>query len=164
MNIQYPIWETAQMLPCEIVIMSKVILFWRTLFSLETIQCPIRTALLAVIQVLLGKFSKGYKVLQANWGNRDGSQMIIPVGNRTCSPDLEARKVGSFRDLTWWHVLYLLAIHGEGALSDIRSWWDKPDQNPYILPSFNDMCSILGVMYFSRCSLQQNNGIQVKIE
>lgn len=64
---------------------------------------------MAIIQDLLGEFSKGCKVLQANGGNRDGSQMIIPVRNRTCSPGLEVRKVGSFRNLTSLYILYMLA-------------------------------------------------------
>ena len=68
--------------------------------------------MLAIIQALLGEFSKGYKVLQANGRNRDGSQMIIPMGNGTCSPGLEVRKVGSFRNLSWLYILYMLAGRG----------------------------------------------------
>ena len=49
----------------------------------------------AVIEALLGKLSKSfyvcYDVLQANGGDKDGGQMIIPVENRTCPSGLEER-------------------------------------------------------------------------
>lgn len=43
----------------------------------------------------LCEFVMCYNALQANRKNKDGSQMIIPVENRMCSPGLEEREVGN---------------------------------------------------------------------
>ena len=37
LNTQHSVWIMAQVLPWEAVIMSKIILFWGQLFSLETL-------------------------------------------------------------------------------------------------------------------------------
>lgn len=66
--------------------------------------------MLAVILAFLGEFREDFYVcynnLQANGGNKDDGQMIVPVENRICPPLLEKREVGSFRNLTWLQVLY----------------------------------------------------------
>lgn len=44
------------------------------------------------LKPFLGEYSKDYHVLQDNGGKKDGSQMIIPVGNRRCPLGLEGKK------------------------------------------------------------------------
>lgn len=41
---------------------------------------------------------------------------------------------------------------------------DMPDQDPYFCPTFNGVCSILGIVCFNRSSLQQDNAIPEEIE
>lgn len=68
--------------------------------------------MLAIIQDLLGEFSKSfyvcYNVLQANRGNKDGSQMIVPVRNKMYLPGLEDREAASFQNLTRLCISYIL--------------------------------------------------------
>lgn len=60
---------------------------------------------MAIIQGLVGEFSKGFyvcaNVLEANRGNKDSGQMTILVFPPVmCPPGFEERDVGSFRHLT----------------------------------------------------------------
>lgn len=70
----------------------------------------------AVIQNLLGEVSQEfyvhYNVLQAKGGDKDGGQMIVPVKNRMCPHSLEEREFGSFKNLTWLSIPYMLAREG----------------------------------------------------
>lgn len=45
-------------------------------------------------------------------GKKDGSQMIVSVGNRMCLPGLEEREAGNFRNLTSLCVSYTLVRRG----------------------------------------------------
>lgn len=62
---------------------------------------------------MLGEFSKDffvcYNILQANGGNKDGGQMIKPVGNRMHLSGLEQREVGRFRNVAWSYIPSMLA-------------------------------------------------------
>lgn len=53
-----------------------------------------------------------YNVLQTSGGDKDGSQMIEPVGNRMCSPGLEEMEADSFRNTTSLYTPYILAGGG----------------------------------------------------
>ena len=55
---------------------------------------------------------------KANEENKDGSQMIVPAENRMCPTGFEEREVGSFRNLIWLYMPYMLA--GRGSL--VRQW------------------------------------------
>ena len=76
--------------------------------------------------------------------------MIIPVENKMCSPGLEEREVGSFRNLTQLYIPYMLA-KGSSTVrhEEIQWWWEILDQNP----SLGDTCSIPCIVHFNRFSL-----------
>lgn len=61
--------------------------------------------MLAVIEEFLGELSKGfcvcYDVLQANGGDKDGGQMVVPVENRMCPSGVDHREFGSFCYSGW---------------------------------------------------------------
>ena len=96
----------------------------------------------AIISGVLRECSKSfyvcYNVLQANGGNRERSQMIVPMGNRTYSSGLEETEVGSFKNLTWLCIPYVLAVKGSTIRHEEMNWgWDVPDKDPHIFPSFS---------------------------
>lgn len=82
-----------------------------------------------------------------------------------CPPGSEEMEFGSFRELTWLFIPYMLA-GGDSTVrcEEMAGGWNMPDQDPHLLCSFNGACSILGGMCFSRSSLQQDNRIPREIE
>ena len=48
--------------------------------------------------------------------------MIILVGNRMCSLGLEEREVGSFRNLTWLYIPFMLAGRGSTVKQERVNW------------------------------------------
>lgn len=80
--------------------------------------------------------------LQSDGENKDGRQMIIPVENGSCSPDLEKREAGSFRNLTSLCIPYMLARGGSTIRCEEMDWGlDMPGQELYILPFLNGVRS-----------------------
>lgn len=67
-------------------------------------------------------------------GTREGTKavrMITPVENTVCLSDLEGRGVGSFRNLTWLYVPYMLAGGGSTARREGTDWGqDMPERTP----------------------------------
>lgn len=79
--------------------------------------------------------------------------MTVPMERRMCSPSREEREVGSFRNMSWLYMPYMLAREDP-----------MPDQSLHILSSFNAICSITSVVCFKKSSLCQDKGISVEIE
>ena len=77
-----------------------------------------------------------YNILQSNGGDKDSGQMIIPVENRTCPSGLEEREDGSFRNLTWLCILYVLAREGNTVRHQQMDWGqDVPGEDLHLLLS-----------------------------
>ena len=83
------------------------------------------------------------------------AKLIVPVENRTCSPGLEEKEIGSFRSLTWFCKPCMLAWPEEAALSGMKRWtgWGMPDQDPNPFPSFHGKCSSPAIVDFNSYSL-----------
>lgn len=110
--------------------------------------------MLAIIQGLLGEPSKGFyvcsKVLQANGGGKDSSQILYQW--ETEHAHLVLREGCSFRDLTRWYITYFLARGGRILRYKEMKWGrDVPDQD--LFPSFNGACSISDTVKFNRSNL-----------
>lgn len=60
---------------------------------------------------------------------------------------------------------YTVLAKGDSTVRWGQMEWgqNKPDQNPYLSPSFSGACSIPGTMCFNRPSLQQDSGSQWRL-
>ena len=92
--------------------------------------------------------------------------MIVLVGKKNVPLSLEEGGVaGSFRNLTWLYITYILDEGGSLVRCEEMNWdQDMPDQDLHFLPSFSGLCFIPSMVCFNSFSLYQGNGIPVDIE
>lgn len=134
---------------------------------LVTSQCSVRTDLLAIIQALLDECSKDfsvcYNILQTNGGDKDSSQMILPVENRSCPPALERERLGALRK--WHGCTWNTCRLGKAALPGMRRWTRTVYCRPvlHLLLSFSDVCSTPGTVHFHRSNLYRTMGSQWRL-
>ena len=59
---------------------------------------------------------------------------------------------------------YMLAGGSSTVRHEEIDWGRMPYQDPHVLPSFDGVCSIPGIVHFHRYDFQQNNKIPMEIE
>ena len=105
MNTQHSVWIMAQMPPFETIIMSKSILFWRRVVLIRDISVFSKDRLcqlsFKVCWLNVGRASMCAMMSSRPMMGQRVGKWLFQWKNRTSSPGLEEKEVGSFRNLIW---------------------------------------------------------------
>lgn len=164
MNKQHSVWIMTQVTPWETMVMSETILSWKAALLIRDISVFSKGGLCWLLfktcLVHLGRACMHVITSSRPW--REQRQFPNdPTSGIENVPPLAWRR----GNLAWVCILYMLTRWSSTVRSkEMDSEQDIADQNSYLFPSFNGVCSIPGRVYFTRCDLQQDNRIPVGIE